>query len=329
LERAKPDTSQFLDRDTITGILYTHDIRGLREDLAQALGQLGGLWILFDNIDKGWRAHGIDEHDLLSLRCLIEAIDKLQRFFRQHQVTAHGIVFIRNDVFELLLDSMPDRGKVARIALDWADPELLREVLRRRFVSNLRDKTTGFDTIWARIARTHLASGEETSEYLISRCLMRPRGMIDLFSHCKSHAVNLGHAKIEADDFLQGESAYSTDLINHIDLEIQDVFSDAKDILYGFIESPSILTRSQAIERVKQACLVELAVEHIIELLMWYGVLGVVRSTGEFSYIYNVNYEMKKLKALASAKRPEDTLFCVNPAFWRGLDIVETRSPII
>jgi hypothetical protein len=329
LAAAQSENSQFLDRDAITGILYAHDIRALREDLAQALGHMHQLWILFDNIDKGWRAHGIDEHDLLSLRCLIEAMEKLQRFLRQHQVTAHGVVFIRNDVFELLLDSMPDRGKVARIALDWTDPELLREVLRRRFVSNLPDKTTAFESIWGRIARTHLASGEDTSEYLIARCLMRPRGLIELFSHCKSHAVNLGHPRIESDDFLQGESAYSTDLINHIDLEIQDVFPDAKDILYGFIEAQSILTRSQVVERVKEACVIELTYEHVIELLMWYGVLGVVRSNGEFCYIYNVNYEMKKLKALAAAKKPEDSLFCVNPAFWHGLDIVETKSPVL
>ncbi len=287
------------------------------------------VWILFDNIDKGWRAHGIDEHDLLSLRCLIEAIDKLQRFLRQHQVTAHGVVFIRNDVFDLLLDSMPDRGKVARIALDWTDPELLREVLRRRFVSNIKDKNTPFETIWRRIATTHLASGEDTSEYIIARCLMRPRGLIDLFSHCKSHAVNLGHLKIEPEDVLQGESAYSTDLINHIDLEIQDVFPDARDVLYGFIEAPSILTKSQVIGRVKGACVVELAYDHIIELLMWYGVLGIVRSNGDYSYIYNVNYEMKKLRALSASKKPDDTLFCVNPAFWRGLDIVDTKVPIL
>jgi hypothetical protein len=83
------------------------------------------------------------------------------------------------------------------------------------------------------------------------------------------------------------------------------------------------------VERVKEACVVELAYDHIIELLMWYGVLGVVRSNGEFCYIYNVNYEMKKLKALAAAKKPEDSLFCVNPAFWHGLDIVETKSPVL
>ena len=52
---------------------------------------------------------------------------------------------------------------------------------------------------------------------------MRPRALLDLLGHCRGHAINLGHQKIEEDDFLQGEAAYSTDLVSQISLELEDI----------------------------------------------------------------------------------------------------------
>lgn len=45
LQATTGDGSQFLDRNAITGILYTHDIKSLRDDLVQALGRMKQVWI--------------------------------------------------------------------------------------------------------------------------------------------------------------------------------------------------------------------------------------------------------------------------------------------
>ena len=74
-----------------------------------------------------------------------------------------------------------------------------------------------------------LVDGEESSEYLIERSMMRPRFLLNLLSHCRGYAINLGHDKIQADDIRRGLDAFSTDLIYDIDLEIRDVLPFAEE----------------------------------------------------------------------------------------------------
>ena len=216
---------------------------------------------------------------------------------------------------------MPDRGKISRLVVDWTDQNLLKEVLRRRFVSNLKDKAAEFDAIWRNIAQTHIHGGLESSNYVVERCLMRPRALIDFLMHSKAHAVNLRHAKILEEDFAAGERAYSTDLINQIDLEIQDVFPHAKHSLYVFIEAPRLLDQAQLSEYLNNVGLENEEHEALLELLLWYGFLGILRDDGSTTYIYDVNYEMRKLLALRNKRSAGDLVYCVNPAFWAGLEI--------
>lgn len=310
-----------LTRPQITEFIYCHNLKELRDAVVEYLKLKQGVWILFDNIDKGWHAHGVDEEDLMILRCLLDALSKLRREISRSDVPCNTIVFIRNDVYELLVGSMPDRGKFSKIALDWTDPDMLREVLRRRFVSNIKDKTADFSTIWRNIAESHIFGGQESSQYVIDRCLMRPRALIDFLNHAKAHAINLRHTKILEDDFREGERAYSTDLINQIDLEIQDIYPKAENSLYAFIEAPGLLDERQLHGHFDRLNLPPGDYQKMIELFLWYGFLGILREDGTPTYIYDINYEMRKLIALKNKRAENDMVYLINPAFWSGLDI--------
>ena len=319
--RGSKDGGEFLTRERITELLHKHDLHALRAQVIDYLQNKDGVWVLFDNLDKGWIAHGVDQSDLLSLRCLLDAFTKLRRDLARRSISFHGVAFIRNDVYELLVESMPDRGKIAKATVDWTDIDMLRELLRLRFVTWLPNKTLGFDAIWRSVADTHIDGGQESSTYLLKRCLMRPRALIDLLGHCRSHAINLGHDKVKEADFVQGETAYSTDLANQISLEIHDVFPGSQDSLYAFIEAPRFMDSNQLHTKLELTAVPRDGWNYMIELLLWYGFLGVVRSNSEETYIYDVNYEMKKLKALLGTRSEQDRVYAVNPAFWRGLEI--------
>jgi len=315
-----------LSREQITTFLYLHDLSKLRKSVIEYLQEKSDVWLLFDNIDKGWNAGGVSATDALLLRCLLEGIRKMTNDFRRDGINFKGVVFIRNDVFEILLEQTPDRGKLSRVNLDWTDRLLMIEVMRRRFVWS--KKASGenppteldFLTIWLSVAVSHLSTGEETSNYLIDRSLMRPRCLLDFLQHCKSCAVNLGHPRITNDDFIKGEEAYSADLIHHIGFEISDVFPEAEDLLYTFIGAK----RWMAGEHLQT--LLEREVNdkwlQLRRLLLWYGFIGYVRpENAEETYIYHVAYDMKRLTALIDAV--PNVEYCINPAFHRGLEITE------
>ncbi len=308
-----------LSTGEITEFLYKHDVAALRGQVASYLSYKDGLWILFDNLDKGWPPHGVTLQDVITLRCLIDAMRNIEHQLGKKDIDCHGIVFIRNDVYELLVTGTPDRGKVSHIALDWTDSELLREVLRRRFLYTRIEGDPPFGDIWRQICVSHI-KGEETSQYMIERSLMRPRGLIELLRFCRSHAVNLGHERIEDLDIEEGEEAYSSELLNNIAFEIRDVLPAAGNVLYEFLESPVELSIDE-IRSLLVRAVGDKDWERIFELLLWYGVLGVVREQGEYAYIYDVAYDIKRLKGLIKKRGNGSARLRISPALWKALEV--------
>ena len=158
---------------------------------------------------------------------------------------------------------------------------------------------------------------------------MRPRALLDLINHCRSCAVNLGHTRIESEDIRKGLSLYSTDLIREIGLEIRDVLPGAEDVLYAFIDVASRLDQGGLHSLLEPLHLEKKDVLRLIDILLWYGVLGFVTDDGEVEYVYSLNYDarllMGKIKR-ASERAPERVMFAINPVFWPGLGIREARS---
>jgi len=311
---------QKLSSADVSELVYGHDIRELREKIGKYLERKQSVWVLFDNLDKGWSTNGIDDIDAIILRCLVDAGRKLERDMRRVCEEFHCIIFIRNDVYEHLMQNSADYGKEMRVVLDWTDPELLREMLRLRLVSMLgKDKRAAtFEQIWTTICVSHY-KGEETSSYMIDRSLMRPQNFLKIFSHIRGFANNFNHPKICEEDIEKGMLSYSHDLLIELDRELTDVFPAAKDVLYNFIDAKSVLSVAEI------ECLFETAnistdmSSEVIDFLLYYGVIG-LHSHDEDLYIYNVNYDPKMLRIRAQ-RTGATALYVINPAFWPALGI--------
>lgn len=309
-----------LKREEISNLIYSIDIKELRKLIAEYAKTRDSVWVLFDNLDKGWSTSGIDESDVASLRCLIDAIYKLRRDFRKNGSTFRGVLFVRNDVFERLVADSVDRGKFAQEMLDWDDPELLRELLRLRMNRGINERRD-FDDLWRKFFVSHTGSGEETSQYIINRSLRRPRALIELIERCKGHALNLGKAKIDDIDLEIGEKGFSTDLLTKINLEMRDVYNCGEDLLFALLECQSIISHDDLCSRLLDCFMEDVRIEEVVLLLLWFGVIGVYRRSGEVTYIYDVGYSMPKLEAILGSREQEDKLYQINPAFWKALDI--------
>src|SRR5262249_3909141 len=147
---------------------------------------------------------------------------------------------------------------------------------RRRIVFNDIPGDRPFPEAWSMICISHV-DGEETSQFMIERSLMRPRALLDLISHCRSCAVNLGHPKIDGEDIRKGQSLYSTDLVREIGLEIRDVLPEGEDALYAFIDVSDRLDETELRSVLAALGLERGQVDRLIEILLWYAVLGLVR----------------------------------------------------
>jgi nucleoside 2-deoxyribosyltransferase len=306
-----------LSAPSLTEMLYCHDVRDLSNRVIDYMAHKEVCWLLFDNIDKGWPTSGLKREDLLIIRGLIDATKKIERQFGRANIVVNTIVFLRNDVYELLVQETSDRGKEASVLLDWTDPDLLRELIRLRIVSNDISGDKKFESLWPRIFVSHYA-GEESSQYLIDRSLMRPRFLLNLINQCKSFAINLNHERVLEEDIKKGLAAYSTDLLTDIGYEINDVESDSDDILYAFIGSKSIVSKIDIFSILGDFGVDQNFFDKIFELLLWYGFIGLIVND-EPKYIYDFNYSMKLMSGII--KNKGNINYLINPAFWPALMI--------
>ena len=310
-----------LTANEVTQLIHAQDLARISEALSDYLQHKDGVWIFFDNLDKGWSSHGIDSEDMLITRCLIDASRKIQRTMQKRGHEFHSIVFIRNDVYQLLMEESADFGKEMRASLDWSDEELLREMLRKRLVQDKQLPDTDFLSLWREIAVSHL-DGVESSQYIIDRCLMRPRNLLKIVSHCKGSAVNLNNEKISESDFEKGLRAYSNDLLIEADQELRDIAPAAEGLIYQFEQEGQEFSHDDLEVLMDINEIPSDRVEEIIQFLLYYGFLGVKVGTKDPTFIYDVGYDMNLLSTVRK-KHANAYVYFLNSAFMPALQITE------
>ncbi|HEY8650541.1 MAG TPA: hypothetical protein VIL70_06460 [Chthoniobacterales bacterium] len=278
------------------------------------------VWLLFDNIDTGWNVEGISVEDILILRCLINANRKIEREFKGRNIKFCSIVFVRDDVYSLLMQESPDYGKEMRASLDWSDPDLLCELLKRRIVFSLAGSTADQDAgAWAQVCVSHY-SGEPWLDFMVARSLMRPRNLLKLFRSSLGYAINLSHSRIEPDDIARGLRTYAQDLVIEVDRELGDVFPQAKKLVYEFSEENAEFSHDELSTLVQCVGLDQGSAERVISFLLYYGFLGVRKTGEETIYMYDVNYDIEMLR-VRIRKWGGSTKYIVNPALWPALKL--------
>jgi len=176
--------------EAITQLVYTRDIRGLSDALAEYLGtaQKEHVWLLLDNVDKGWPILEAKPADVLLVKSLLEATRKLQRQFERRGVESHAVVFLRNDIYDHLVLDPADRGKDNPVVLDWNDPEVFKEIIRRR-VAISTGLNAKFEELWLFFFASHVR-GQESFSYILDRTLSRPREVLRFIRDSIDVAVN-------------------------------------------------------------------------------------------------------------------------------------------
>ena len=181
-------SAAILSQREITELIYKHPINELRAEVVNYLALKSETWVLVDNLDKGWPGSVVTKGDVVLISCLLEALEKIARSFRQRRYEEfYSVVFLRGDIYENLINTSSDRGKIIPVSVDWSDPSALKELLRKRFVYSKFDDRLEMDHIWEQIAPQQI-DGKNSLDFVIEQCLYRPRALVDFVYVCKSIA---------------------------------------------------------------------------------------------------------------------------------------------
>jgi len=295
-----------------TELVYSEDIRSLADLLTGYFGPRRQIWLLFDNLDKSWPVAGATAMDILILRCLLEASRKVQRQFERKNVDFHAAIFVRNDIYDHWVRLTPDHGKDTPIVIDWSDAEAFKQLIQRRMAASVRENQP-FDLLWPRYFPSDVG-GEESFAYLLRRTLMRPRDMIRLLKECVNVAVNRGHDVVTDSDILHAEQTYSEDQLQEVSFELRDISPPFAELLYAFIGESRLQSTASIFSAFAAARIPENQFERALDLLLWFGFLGVVSGLGDEHYAYQYHQGIVRLKA---AGRPG--AYVIHPAFRSAL----------
>jgi hypothetical protein len=302
----------------LTQVIYSGDVRELNESVSEYLRMKKAVWLLVDNLDKGWPVRGATETDILIVRSLLDATRKLQHQLEAREVRFACLVFLRSDIYEHLREGTPDKGKDTAIRLDWEDPALFEEIVRQRIISST-GLSGPFRDIWHQVC-TPLIEGQDTFSYILDRTLMRPRDLLQFLRESMHIAINRGHAQIDESDLLQAERSYSQDMLLTTSFEIADTYPDYADVLYAFEGAPATILLHEVRDRVVQSAgIPEEKAAEVLELLVWFGFLGVMSPGAEHArYSYDVQANMRQIMY---PLRSGDGSVVIHPAFRLALDI--------
>lgn len=308
----------------VTDTIYRGDIRQLQELVASHLKSTTGLWILFDNIDKGFPSHGLCREDVLLIRCLLEATRKLQRTLERQGIDFKTTVFLRRDVFDLLVDETPDRGKEPYANLDWSDTQLIQDLISRRMRYQAPELTGSFEDVWSRVFDPHI-KGESSFRYMLDRTFLRPRDVLNFVRKCIQVAVSHGHERVDPSDVVGAEAEFSEDMLNELRYEMRDVFPDFPDVVLAFIGSPTQLSHEDIDVLLLEAGIPEASFDRVRDILLWFSFLG-VQQRDETRFSYQCAYSIPKLKVRIRGKQAKELAFVIHPAFRLALSTEERQQ---
>lgn len=316
-------------RDILNELLHQEAIRRLRALLGPVLRGKERVAVLIDNLDKAWeRSTDLDtlSHLLLGL---FAAQGRLSTEFEKEDYWRDRIrltlaTFLRADIWNYVrtLAREPDKVPVSRV--EWTDASLLIRVLEERFLA-VRPDGTDATELWDRVF-CPTVNGMETREYMLARCLPRPRDLVYFANAAIASAVNARHDQVEEDDVLAGERAYSQFAFEALLVENGITITQLEDVLLELAGEPAVIDSARLGELTSRVNLGDTDPDYIRDRLIALSVLGVEVREDEFEF-REVEPEDKRgavLARKAAEQRGGEPRFSINPAYRAYLEIDES-----
>ena len=136
--------------------------------------------ILIDNLDKAWERGADYERLSRMIFGLLTAVGKVAAEFGREdrwkkRVNLTLAVFLRADIFSVVRRFAREPDKIKTLQVRWTDPALLARVIEDRYIA-AKDGDAEPKDVWNFFCAE--VSGLVTEEYMLWRCLARPRDLI-------------------------------------------------------------------------------------------------------------------------------------------------------
>lgn len=279
-------------------------------------------FVIADDLDKHWRPDSKESIELLI--GLIAEADRLQRFFQSHLTM---VLFLREDIYDVLTQFDDDLPKRNLVRLEWTHSNL-RHLVAERLATAAGQDNDDDDSTWSVIFPERVQE-MTAADYILSRALPRPRDVLDLCQKSIDQAQRNGHSFVAAQDILDGEASFSEGLFWSLSAEFRGLYPQLEEVLIEFEGIPESLLweefeqRATDIIQANRPAMMDwvrnrsrLEAHSLAEVLFKIGLIGL--SSDPSSPIHYCNgVSFSQTWGLVSPK----PVVHVHPAFRRVLDV--------
>lgn len=198
---------------------------------------------LFDGLDEGWLPDPTSTGVIGGLASTVADL-------KDHELSIHGVLFIRDNIFRSLAASDTDFSRHiegSTLRLHWSEESLLNFIASRlRVVLDMPDVENN-NRVWNRFAHRELKN-REGFRACLKHTLYRPRDVLVLLNGAAVHASRGGRSEIVQEDIDATSKQISQDRFADLLKEYETVFPGLGIIARGFVGSDAF----QSLESVRQ-----------------------------------------------------------------------------
>jgi hypothetical protein len=304
--------------------LHAASLHDLRRAIGEALADRDRVAVLIDNLDKAWERGA--NYKLLSRMIfgLLTAVGRVASDFSHEDMWKKSVnltlaVFLRADIFSVVRKFAREPDKIKTLQVRWTNSALLARVIEDRYVA-AKDGEAEPDDVWEFFFCFDIG-GLRTKDYLLWRCLPRPRDLIYLCNAAVLHAVNARRSSVEAEDVRAAEEEYSLFAFEALLVE-SDPHAGLSDLLFEFAGQPATIDESE-LRTLLSPHVPD--VDDTVGTLLRASFLGIEVADGRFDFPMD---ETSEQRAMVLARRLEERLgrearFRVHPAYRPYLEIAD------
>jgi hypothetical protein len=284
--------------DPINLIDRTHFL----EDFLLAHANTAKYYILFDELDEDYRdvvktSQSPQYIDLIT--SLFKAVQDVRATFSK--TASQGIlpvIFLRDDIYDLVQDSDKNKWRDFRVDLSWDIAKIKQVIAFRisRAVDPECEQTLTFDSAWQKLfGRKGVRMGNagrqmNTFDYIARSTLLRPRDFVSYLQNCAEHAlaqssaITPGVVKLVDKAFSNYLREEFTDELFAILPEISSIFDVISQLRKWNFTIHEI--EHTYLAQVKGGFIKEKNVKFVLQILFLFDVIGNTPKVGRYVFRY-------------------------------------------
>lgn len=288
--------------------------------------------IVFDELDEDYRdvtsADRLQDYIAL-ITGLFKAVQDIRANFPAPRFQIHPIIFLRDDIYEVLTDSDKTKWDDLKLDLTW-DLDAIRNLLRFR-ISRALNPTGPILDISAAVTEVFRdtrvkgeARGGSPTEFIAARTLGRPRDYISFFRICAERALARRSPFVDGGILRMSAEPFSTYLRSDIQDEIQGTLPEIRNIIDVIARMRKAHFSLELFEKEYQAAMEEgrippRPIKYVADILFDFSVIGNFTQMGRVFRFKNPGARFNPNETICILRGLLDTLHIADPSIGHSL----------